>query len=83
MKVFIVLAHPEHQSFNAAMFRTAIDVFDAAGHEVRTSDLYALQFDPVSSRANFLTVKDSDYYKQQTEELYASENYGFAEDVER
>ncbi len=83
MKVFIVLAHPEHQSFNAGMFRAAIDVFEAAGHEVRTSDLYALQFDPVSSRANFLTVKDSDYYKQQTEELYASENYGFAEDVER
>ncbi|UFZ04262.1 NAD(P)H-dependent oxidoreductase [Bradyrhizobium ontarionense] len=83
MKVFIVLAHPEHQSFNGAMFRTAVDVLGAAGHEIKTSDLYALRFDPVSSRTNFLTVKDPDYYKQQTEELYASESYGFADEIER
>jgi NAD(P)H dehydrogenase (quinone) len=83
MKVFIVLAHPEHQSFNGAMFRTAVDVLSSAGHEIKTSDLYALRFDPVSSRTNFLTVKDPDYYKQQTEELYASESYGFADEIER
>jgi len=55
----------------------------ADGHEVRTSDLHAMQFDPVSSRHNFITVKDSVYFKPQIEELYASENYGFAEEIER
>jgi NAD(P)H dehydrogenase (quinone) len=82
MKVFAVLAHPEHQSFNGAMFRTAVEAFTAGGHEVRTSDLHAMQFDPVSGRHNFITVKDPDYFKQQIEEMHATEAYGFAEDIE-
>jgi NAD(P)H dehydrogenase (quinone) len=82
MKIFAVLAHPEHQSFNAAMFRTAVDTLSAAGHEVRTSDLHAMQFDPVSGRHNFITVKDPDYFKQQIEEMNATEAYGFADDIE-
>jgi NAD(P)H dehydrogenase (quinone) len=83
MKVFVVLAHPEHQSFNGAMFRAAVDTLGAAGHDVRTSDLHAMQFDPVSGRHNFMTVKDADYFKQQIEELHASESYGFAEEIEQ
>ena len=82
MNVFIVFAHPEHQSFNAAMFRTAVDALTAEGHEVRTSDLYAMQFNPVSGRHNFITVKDPGYFKQQIEEMHATEAYGFAEDLE-
>lgn len=82
MNVFIVFAHPEHQSFNAAMFRTAVDVLTAEGHEIRTSDLYAMQFNPVSGRHNFITVKDPNYFKQQIEEMHATEAYGFAEDIE-
>jgi NAD(P)H dehydrogenase (quinone) len=35
VKIFIVLAHPEHQSFNGAMFRTAVDTLSAAGHGSR------------------------------------------------
>ncbi len=82
MNVFIILAHPEHQSFNAAMFRTAIDVLSAAGHDVRTSDLHAMQFNPVSGRHNFITVKDPNYFKQQIEEMHATDVYGFADDIE-
>jgi NAD(P)H dehydrogenase (quinone) len=83
MKVLVVFAHPERQSFNGAMFQTALDTLTAAGHEVATSDLYAMQFDPVSGRHNFLTLKNPDYFKQQLEEMHATETYGFAEDVER
>jgi NAD(P)H dehydrogenase (quinone) len=82
MKVFVVLAHPEHQSFNGAMFRVAVDTL-GANHELKTSDLYAMQFDPASSRRNFITVKDPDHFKQQIEELHASESYGFAEEIEQ
>ena len=42
MKVYVVLAHPEHQSFNGAMFRTAVETLASAGHEVETSDLHAV-----------------------------------------
>ena len=83
MKAFVVLAHPEHQSFNGAMFRTAVDTLSAEGHEVKASDLYAMQFDPASGRNNFMSMKDPDYFKQQIEELHASESYGFAEEIER
>jgi putative NADPH-quinone reductase len=82
MKAFIILAHPEPQSFNAAMVRAAADVLVKAGHEVKTSDLCAMHFDPVSGRHNFTTIKDPNYLKLQMEEMYASEAKGFAGDIE-
>jgi NAD(P)H dehydrogenase (quinone) len=82
MKVFIVYWHPEPQSFNAAMFHTACETLAAVGHEVKTSDLYAMHFDPVSSRKNFTTVKDRNYFKPQLEEAYATEMNGFSPEIE-
>jgi NAD(P)H dehydrogenase (quinone) len=58
MNVLIVIAHPEPTSFNHAMARTAGETLGAAGHAVEVSDLYALRFDPVSDRRNFLMVAD-------------------------
>ena len=82
MNVLLVFAHPEPQSFNGAMLRTAIATLEAAGHVVQVSDLYAQLFEPLSSRRNFTTVRDATYFKQQAEELYATEHQGFAGDVE-
>jgi NAD(P)H dehydrogenase (quinone) len=82
MEVFIVHCHPEAQSFNAAMTRTASAFFQATGDRVAVSDLYQMEFDPVSGRHNFTTTKDPHYYKQQMEELHASEHQGFAADIE-
>ena len=64
------------------MFRAACETLGAAGHEVRTSELHEIRFDPVSSRRNFTTVKDPNYFKQQTEEMYATEMNGFSEEIE-
>lgn len=82
MNVLIVHAHPEPNSFNGAMTRTAERVLTEAGHIVQISDLYAMQFDPVSDRRNFTTQKDRNYFKQQVEEVYASEMDGFVADVQ-
>ena len=82
MNILIVLAHPERQSFNGALFDTAIATLEAAGHTVVTSDLYRLGFDPVSDRRNFTTVKEANYLKPQVEELHATEVGGFAPDLE-
>ena len=82
MKIFIVYWHPEPQSFNGAMFRTACAVLAKAGHEVKTSNLYEMNFDPASSRRNFTTVKDPNNFKPQIEEMHASENNGFAPEIE-
>jgi len=78
MRVFIVHAHPEPQSFNGAMTRAATAALTAAGHEVAVSDLYAMKFDPVSDRSNFTTVLDPAYYRQQAEEAHAAAHDGFA-----
>jgi NAD(P)H dehydrogenase (quinone) len=82
MNVFIVYAHAEPKSFNGALLQAAQDTLLAAGHAVVVSDLYAMSFDPVSDRRNFTTVKNAAYFKQQIEELNATEVGGFAPDVE-
>jgi NAD(P)H dehydrogenase (quinone) len=82
MNVFLVFAHAEPRSFNGALFRTAQDTLRAAGHGVTVSDLYAMKFDPVSDRRNFVSIKNSEFFKQQVEEMHATEVGGFAPDVE-
>lgn len=82
MVVLIVFAHPERRSFNGALFDTAVRTLTDAGHVVTTSDLYRMEFDPVSDRRNFRTVKDPDYLRLQAEETLASEQAGFAPDLE-
>jgi NAD(P)H dehydrogenase (quinone) len=56
MDIFIALAHPERRSFSSALFDTAVETMRSAGHEVATSDLYRMGFDPAPSRRNFTTV---------------------------
>ena len=82
MNILIVYYHPEPQSFNGALFDAAYNTLTHAGHVVTTSDLHAMAFNPVSGRHNFRTVKDSAYFKQQIEELNATEANGFALEIE-
>ncbi|MBS1727102.1 MAG: NAD(P)H-dependent oxidoreductase [Armatimonadetes bacterium] len=81
MKVLIVHAHPEVTSFNSALTRHAVEVLSAAGHDVQVSDLYAMGWNPVSGRENFKTVVNGDRLDLQEEEIFASRNDGFAEDI--
>jgi len=82
MKAFIVYAHPEPKSFNGALYETAVSTLENDGWDVRTSDLYAMNYNPVSDRRNFTITKDPDYLKLQIEEMHASDANGFAPDVE-
>jgi NAD(P)H dehydrogenase (quinone) len=60
MKVLIVHAHPERQSFNAALTNAAVGALRDSGHVVMVSDLHAEQFDPVAGRHDFLQAADPD-----------------------
>ena len=53
MKVLIVYAHQEAQSFNAALLARSVEVLTARGHQVRVSDLYAMGFNPVATAGDF------------------------------
>ncbi len=82
MKNLLVLAHPEPKSFNAALFQQAIATLTFAKHEVMTSDLYAMKFNPISDRYNFIEAFNPNYLSLQAEENHASTTNGFAADIE-
>lgn len=53
MKVLWVFAHPEPRSLNASLRNAGIAALEAAGHEVRQSDLYAMGWKAVADAADF------------------------------
>jgi NAD(P)H dehydrogenase (quinone) len=58
MRALVVYCHPQAESFTAAVRRRVLAGLDAAGHEVRVLDLYAMGFEPVLSaqgRADYHT----------------------------
>ncbi len=83
MKTLIVYANPEPTSFSAALKDAARDTLTAAGHEVVVSDLYAENFNPVAGRHDFATVADANRFHYQQEQLKASREQGFSQELAR
>lgn len=81
MNVLIVHAHPEPRSFVSALKDAAVSELGAAGHVVEVSDLYAMDFDPRVSRADFSGAADPGYFKPQREQLHANTEGAFAPEV--
>lgn len=82
MKVFIVHAHPEPKSFNAALKDLAVRVLSDAGHEVQVSDLQAMTFNPVASAADFTDREDPDYLVYALEQRHGYETGTLAPDIQ-
>lgn len=74
MKIFIVHAHPEPQSFCSAMKDTAVETFQKLGHEVQVSDLHQMKWNPVASGDDFEARSQPDYlvYALEQRESYKS-----------
>lgn len=53
MKVSIILAHPDKNSFNHAISLTARETLISNGHEVHFHDLYEEEFDPLLFHPEF------------------------------
>ncbi|MFF2190843.1 NAD(P)H-dependent oxidoreductase [Streptomyces sp. NPDC058155] len=53
MKTLIVYAHPEPKSLNGSLKDLAVSTLEGAGHEVRVSDLYAMNFKAVVDAADY------------------------------
>jgi NAD(P)H dehydrogenase (quinone) len=53
VKALIVYAHPEPRSLNGSLKDLAVSTLTAAGHEVRVSDLYAMNWKAVVDAADF------------------------------
>lgn len=53
MKILVILAHPDKESFNYAIARTCADTLAEDGHEVLFHNLYEERFDPLLPRDEF------------------------------
>jgi len=53
MNVFIVYAHPSTQSLSATLKDYAVSALEQAGHQVRVSDLYAMQWKAIADADDF------------------------------
>ena len=83
MNALIVLAHPEPQSFNAALARSAETDLHAQGHSVKISDLYASDFDPSEDARHFPQRKDPHRFYAQTEQRFSGEQGMLPAEIER
>jgi len=81
LKVLVVHAHYEVQSFNAALKDLAVETLRGAGHEVRVSDLYAMSWNPVAAAADFAERKNPDYCTYALEQRHGFENGTLAPDI--
>ena len=72
MKVLIVHAHPEPGSFTGAMKQVALETLRGAGHGVRVSDSYEMNFNPVASGADFRARANSSYLVYALEQRHAA-----------
>ena len=59
MKILYIYAHPEPKSFNGALKDTALAALQEKGHEVKLSDLYAMNFNPVLKASRLSQIEKS------------------------
>ena len=81
MNVLIVHAHPEPGSFCTALKSAAVEELSAAGHSVRVSDLYAMQWNPVASVEDFASPANPDYLVYALEQRKGFEAGTIAEEI--
>lgn len=81
MRIFIVHAHPEPKSFCTAMKSAAVEEFEKQGHEVQVSDLYAMNFQPVASAADFGDRANPDYCTYALEQRHGVETGTLSPDI--
>ncbi|ATZ65372.1 NAD(P)H-dependent oxidoreductase [Acinetobacter bereziniae] len=82
MNILIVHAHPEPLSFTTALKDHAVQVLENIGHAVEVSDLYAINFNPVASQADFDSRSNQEYLNYALEQRHASKTHDLAQDIQ-
>lgn len=83
MKVLIVHAHPEPKSFTAALRDQAVATLEAQGHEVRVSDLYGMNWNPVASADDFSSRENPEYLVYALEQRLGVKSQSLAPDIQQ
>ncbi|WP_394972656.1 NAD(P)H-dependent oxidoreductase [uncultured Croceitalea sp.] len=82
MKVLIVHAHENPNSFCSTLANQARTSFETLGHTVELSDLYLNRFNPVGGKHDFQNLSEADYYKYATEQLHAHKHNAFVPELQ-
>ncbi|KAM4614085.1 NAD(P)H dehydrogenase [quinone] 1 [Discoglossus pictus] len=81
-RALLVLAHQERTSFNYAMKEAAVEALKRKGWVVTESDLYAMNFNPLVSRADVTgNCKDPDNFKYGAESALAYKEGRLSADI--
>jgi len=81
MKLLIVHAHNEPQSFVTSMKDITVEHFEKLGWEVQVSDLYAMGFNPVASAADFGQRQNPEYLTYALEQRQGWNSKTLAPDI--
>lgn len=81
LNIFIVYAHPEPQSFVAALKNRAIEVLTGEGHSIQYSDLYAMRFKATVDAGDFTRRYDPAHFDLITEQTFAVSQGTFTPDI--
>lgn len=81
MNVLIVYAHPNPQSFNAAMRVVAVEALTEAGNAVQVSDLYAMRFKATLDELDFKDRQEPGFFNPLIEQYHAAVSETFADDI--
>ncbi|MNF47127.1 Glutathione-regulated potassium-efflux system ancillary protein KefF [compost metagenome] len=83
MNVLLVHAHPEAKSFTAALRDQAVETLRAQGHQVQVSDLYAMNWNPVASAADFSMRENPEYLVYALEQRQGAKSQTLAADIQQ
>lgn len=81
MIVHVIHAHPQSDSFVAAMCTAIVDELKGQGAQVTVSDLYAMGFNPVLSAEDFTERKTEEHLVFALEQRHAYETNTLSPDI--
>ncbi len=81
MKILYVYAHPESKSFNGALKDAAMVTLARKGHQVKVTNLYAIQFKAVLDAHDFRIRARQDLFNPAHEQIHGIATKSLAPDI--
>jgi Putative NADPH-quinone reductase (modulator of drug activity B) len=80
-KILIISAHPEEKSFCMSLRNETRNFFLSKKCEVKESDLYVMNFNPVGDKGDFKSVANPNFFKYQTEQMNAFHHHLYEDNL--
>ena len=83
MRVHLVVAHPEQNSFNFALHNKAVEVLKNQSYALEISDLYAQDFNPVAGKNDTTNFPSGDLFQIAKAQRLALSNNSFVSSIKQ